>query len=281
MNGVSSSASVYRVQVLDRAVGILKVLADHPSDLAPAEIADRLSLHKSTIHRLIVVLEQHGFIRKTILTGKYGLGLKLFELGSRAVAGLDVSERAKPFLDRLVQETGETAHVCVLDGHETVSIANVEGPRTVRMPATVGRRTPAHCTAVGKAALAFLPKETLDALLAHHPLPAYTHKTLVTRRALAADLEQVRRRGYAIDDEEVEKGLRCIGAPVRNYSGDVVASLSIAGPTFRVTRKRIPALALWVVRIAQDLSTDLGYGVSGRVVAADQAPGRSRGSSLR
>jgi len=259
MNRRRSASKTYRVQVLERAVRILQVLAEAPADLGAAEVAERLSLHKSTIHRLLVVLDQHRLIRRNTENGKYALGLRLFELGSRAVRGLRLREYAQPFLNRLVRETGETAHICVLDEGDMVSVANVEGPRTLRMPSTVGRRTPAHCSAVGKAVLAFLPQPGLDELLARRPLSTFTNKTLVTRGALVADLRQVRGRGYAIDDEEIEMGLRCVGAPVRNYTGQVVGALSIAGPTFRITKGRVPALARSVMAIADDLSTELGY----------------------
>lgn len=252
-------SATYRVQVLDRTVGILQVLADARSTLGPAEIAEQLSLHKSTIHRLLAALERHGYIRKQPGNGKYGLGLKLFELGSRAVAGLDLRQSAQPILERLVSETGETAHLCVIDGGQMMSVAIAESSRTVRTPATVGRRSPLHCTAVGKAILAFLPERALLALLKQHPLRKYTDRTLVTRAALMAELARIRARGYAIDDEEIEEGLRCVGAPVRNYSGAVVASLSIAGPSFRLSRSRLPVLAEAVVDAAERLSAELGY----------------------
>lgn len=250
---------VYRVQVLERAVRILDVLADHPRDLNAAEIADRLSLHKSTIHRLLAVLDRHALIRRNPDTGSYALGLRLFELGSRAVRGLELREQAQPFLDRLVRETGETAHICVLDGADMVSIANVEGPRTLRMPATVGRRTPAHCSAVGKAMLAFLPETDVHELIRQRPLRTYTAKTLGTPGALVANLRQARIRGYAVDDEEIENGLRCVGAPVRNHTGEVVGAVSIAGPTFRITKGKVPMLARSVMAVARELSTALGH----------------------
>jgi DNA-binding IclR family transcriptional regulator len=259
MKSARSLVSAYRVQVLDRAIGILDTLAETRDALGAAEIAERVSLHKSTIHRLLTVLEEHQLIRRNSESGKYSLGLRLFQLGNHAIAGLRLAEQARPFLLRLVRETGETAHVCVLDGCDTLSVANVEGPRNVRMPATVGRRTPAHCTGVGKAMLAYLPTPALEELLATAPLRALTPKTLVTRRALLADLEHVRLRGYAIDDEEVEIGLRCIGAPVRDHSGDVVASMSIAGPVFRVRKQLVPVLSRSVVGAARDLSAELGY----------------------
>jgi IclR family KDG regulon transcriptional repressor len=139
-----------------------------------------------------------------------------------------------------------------------VSVAYAEGPRSLRMPATVGRRTPAYCSAVGKAVLAFLPESALDEVL-ERPLCAWTEKTLVTREGLLADLRQVRIRGYAVDNEEIEKGLRCVGGPVRNYSGEVAAALSVAGPAFRVTRSRVPAIARAVMARAHRLSAELGY----------------------
>lgn len=253
-----SAAGLYRVQVIDRAAAILQVLADAPADLAPVDIAGRLHLHKSTIHRLLMVLEQHRFIRKNAGDGKYALGLKLFELGSHAAKGLTLREHAPPFLARLVRETGETAHVGVLDDGDMLSIANVEGPRALRMRSAVGRRTPAHCSALGKAVLAFLPPSSVDDLIARRPLKALTGKTLVTRDALVADLHRIRVRGYAIDDEEIERGLRCVGAPVRDCTGLVIGAVSVAGPAFRIPKTRVPALADAVMAIARELSTELG-----------------------
>jgi DNA-binding IclR family transcriptional regulator len=262
---------LYRVQVLDRAVGILQTLADAHSDLGPAEIADRLSLHKSTIHRLLASLERYGYIRKQPGNGKYGLGLKLFELGSRAVARLDLHGYARPILEELVTQTGETAHLAVMDRGQMVSVVIAESPRTVRTPATVGRRTPMHCTAVGKAMLAALPEPALTAFLEDQPLRAYTRKTLTTPAALAMDLDRIRKRRYAVDDQEIEEGLRCVGAAVRNHSGDVVASISIAGPAFRIGRARIPALGRVVVAAADRLSANLGYHPAYQTASAGRA----------
>ena len=249
----------YRVQVLDRTLQLFDVLAGADREMGPAELAGRLALHKSTIHSLLVVLERHRLIRKNPTQGKYGLGMKLFELGNRAVARLDLRDRAEPLLERLVDETHETAHISVLDGTEMLSIANVEGRWTLRTPSTVGRRTPVHCTSAGKAVIAFLPDRVLADLLADLPLTQYTRHTLITRGALKRELLRVRERGFAVDNEEVEAGLRCVGAPIRNHRGRVVASMSIAGPAFRITEERLPALILKVVAAAHDLSKDLGY----------------------
>jgi DNA-binding IclR family transcriptional regulator len=247
----------YRVQVLDRSFRILDALAVANEELSPAELASSLRLHKSTIHRLLVVLEQQRFIRRTT-DGKYGLGTKLIEMGSRAMKQLDLGEHAVPFLRRLVDETGETAHISVLSGTEMMSIANVPGRWTLTTPSTVGRRTQIYCTSVGKALVAFLPDDRLEPLLGRLQFTPHTRRTLTSASALRAELIRVRRRGYAVDNEEVEQGLRCIGAPVRDYTGEVVASLSIAGPVFRVRKGRVAELSRAVMKAADDLSADLG-----------------------
>jgi DNA-binding IclR family transcriptional regulator len=259
MTRTSAETPTYRVQVLERAVDILQVLSEDSRELTAGEVADRLSLHKSTIHRLLSVLDQHRLIRRNAETGRYALGLRLFEFGTRAVRGLRLRDQAQPYLDQLARETGETAHICVLDRGDMVSIAYAEGPRSLRMPATVGRRTPAYCSAVGKAMLAFQSEGVVDDVLSERPLRACTNKTLVTRAALLDDLRQTHTRGYSIDDEEIEKGLRCVGGPVWNYTGEVVAAISVAGPAFRITKSRVRAVARAVLATTRALSTELGY----------------------
>jgi DNA-binding IclR family transcriptional regulator len=253
-----SIPSRYRVQVLERSFRILDALAGAPAELSPVELAMKLRLHKSTIHRLLVVLEGQRFIRRTP-EGKYGLGMKMIEMGSRAAAQLDLGGQALPFLQRLVDKTGETAHVCVPSGTEMISVANVPGRWTLRTPSTVGRRTHMYCTAIGKAYAAFLPSETLDDLIERLNFVRQTRRTIMSPSAFRAELARIRRRGFAVDDEENEEGLRCIGAPVRNFSGLVIGALSIAGPVFRVPKDKIPSLARAVMAAADELSAQMGY----------------------
>ena len=248
----------YRVQVLDRSFRILDALAASDDAVSPADLAAGLRLHKSTIHRLLVVLEHQRFIRRTV-DGKYGLGTKLIELGSRAMEQLDLGEHAIPFLRRLAAETGETAHISVLSGAEMMSIANVPGRWTLTTPSTVGRRTQIYCTSIGKALIAFLPDDRLEPLLRRLQFTPHTRRTLTNSAMLRPELARIRRRGYAVDNEEAEEGLRCIGAPVRDYTGGVVAALSIAGPVFRVQKGRVVELSRAVIKAADDLSADLGH----------------------
>jgi IclR family KDG regulon transcriptional repressor len=251
--------SIYRIQVLDRAFQILGKVADEDAGVSLPEIARDLQLHKSTAHRLLMALEAARFIEKNPVSGRYRLGSRVMELGLSAVSRLDVYQIAGPHLRWLAEQTGETGHLAVLRDGEVVSVLNVESRQTVRTPSAVGARSPVHCTAHGKAALAFAPADQLSAFLRSRNFKSYTPKTLTTAARLRAELEKVRQHGYALDDEEWETGLRCIGAPVRDSSGSVIAAVSLSGPVFRIRPERIQALADAVMETASRISFALGY----------------------
>jgi IclR family transcriptional regulator, KDG regulon repressor len=255
----AKQTQVYRVQVLDRAFRILDILADGNACIGLTEIAERLELHKSTAHRLIMVLESSRFVERNVATGKYQLGSRLMELGLSAASRLDVYDLARPHLRILATETGETAHLAVLRDGEVVSLVKAESSQNLRTPITVGTRTPAHCTSLGKAMLAFAPDEQVADFLSNRTLKAYTRNTITSATRFKKELRLVRERGYSIDEEEREVGLRCIGAPVWNSAGEVIAAVSIAGPVFRITKDRIPALSNAVMSGARRISASLGY----------------------
>ena len=265
--------SPYQVQVIDRALSILDMLSTQGPDLALGEISNKLALHKSTVHRLIMVLERHKLIERNAVSGRYRLGLKLFELGTKALAQLNLRDRARPFLERLVLETSETVHLCVLDDSEVVYLDKVEPERSVRMATSVGRRNPAHCTAVGKAMMAYLPVARVESIVRKQGMKAVTSNTITSFLELKKELAAIRERGYSVDDEEIEEGVRCVGCVVRNFSGEPVAAISISGPAFRVTQEKVPVLATAVVAAAIGLSQDLGFkeghsAAAGRIAAA-------------
>jgi DNA-binding IclR family transcriptional regulator len=258
----------YQVQVLDRAFRILDILAEGDAPLSLSAISERLDLHKSTAHRLVMVLENKGCVERCASTGKYHLGSKLIELGLGAASQLDVYAIAQPHLRALAGEVGETAHLGVLREGEVVSLVSAESTQNLRTPVTVGGRTPAHCTSLGKAMLAFGPPEQVEEFLKGRMLKPYTPKTIITSSRFRENLRLVRERGYAVDDEEREQGLRCIGAPVWNSAREVIAAISIAGPTFRLSEDRVPALAADVVRCANRISAALGYRVNNKAQQA-------------
>lgn len=258
---VEKESPVYRVQVLERALRILDALAVE-DELAPGEIASRLSLHKSTVHRLLAVLEKQAYVDRSKANGKYSLGLKLIELGTHASSRLDLCELAGPVLDRLMERTGETAHVGILSQGAVVSIADSESYKTLRTPSTVGRQNPAHCSSQGKVLIADMNPAQLRGFVSANPLKKFTRRTIATLTGLQRELANVRQQGYAIDDQEFEVGLKCVGAPIRDRAGEVVAAISIAGPAMRLSPERMPDLIGVVVEAAVGLSKALGYRTS-------------------
>jgi DNA-binding IclR family transcriptional regulator len=250
--------SRYRVQVLDRTIAVLQAVADSDTDLAAAEIARQLRLHKSTVHRLLVVLEHYRLIKKSP-EGTYRLGTRLIELGESAIARLRLSEHAKPFLRELAHHTGEGAHVTILSGSEMLSIAHVEGRWSLQSLTRTGQRTQIHCTAAGKAVLAFMSDEACNEVISRLNFTRKTRRTIVKPSAYKLELMRVHDNGFALDDEEFEEGLRCVGAPVFDHRGHVVASISTAAPVFRLRKDRLPEVARLVMAAAQGLSEDLGY----------------------
>jgi len=264
--------SPYRVQVLDRALALLDTIGDQKSTLSLAELCISQGLHKSTVHRLLMVLESHRLVDKNPETGRYRLGLKLFELGSKAIASLDLRELALPHMTRVQRETEETVNFAVMDKGEVLYIAKIEPQRNLRMAAHVGHRFPAYCTALGKAMLAELPEPEVDAILAMSEMRARTPNTITSPVILKDELRTIRSRGYSIDDEENDEGARCVGVAVRNQWGSPVAGMSVSGPASRVTKSKVPEIAEVLIGSAQALSKELGN--NNEVLAAVAARAR-------
>lgn len=247
-----------KVQVIERAVALLDCFTLDRPELGVGELSRLTGISKGTVHRLLGALQRHRVIEQNPITKRYRLGFRLFEFGNRAIARVDHVDRAEAFLHRLAKQTGETTHLAVLDRGETFYVAKMEGWHSLRMPSQVGKRLPAHCTGVGKALLAFLPGDELERIVSEHGLPRFTARTITSMLALKRELGRIRRQGYSLDRGEIEDGLHCVGAPVRDYTGAVVAAISIAGPSTRINDKTTPGLARAVVATAADISTALG-----------------------
>lgn len=261
------SADPYQLQSLDRAVAVLELLGESEGPLGLADVCDRMSLHKSTAHRALMVLERCGLIERTP-ENRFRLGLKLYELGSRAVEQIDLRARVHPWFRRLSAQVGETVHLGVLQKTSVVYLDKIEpNNRRVWLASRIGASNPVYCTAMGKAMLAFLPEEATTDIIGRIRFTRFTHRTLCTTEALMRSLERVRRRGYAIDDEEVEEGVRCIGAPILNEGGRPVAAVSISGPTSRITQQSVPGIAEHLMRCCREISGSLGMRERRRVEA--------------
>jgi IclR family transcriptional regulator, KDG regulon repressor len=254
-----STSPVYSIQVLDRAARILDSFRLERPELRLGEITAATGLHKSTVYRLLEVMRRHHFVLFDKTTGAYRIGIRLFELGAIAMAGCGFEKYARPALEELAGATGETAHVCVLHESEIVHVAKVESNFALRIATPVGGRHPAYCTSVGKAILAYLTPEALAAYLGATVLEPLTAKTITSPAVLKAQLRRVAEQGYAVDDEEVHPGVRGVASAVFDYSGEVVAAITITGPASRITKSKLPRLAEQVVRTAENISSRLGY----------------------
>jgi DNA-binding IclR family transcriptional regulator len=258
----------YRIQAIERAVAILNAFTLDDPELGVTELAERVGLHKSTVHRFMVNLDAAGLVERNPRSGRYRLGLHIFELGGLVMQQMNLWDEALPFLEGLVRDTGETGHLAVLDGGEAIYIERVEARRALRVPSAIGRGYPAHATNLGKVLLADLPRERVAEIVAERGLAAYTPHTITDMAELEAELERIRARGFAVDNEEYDEGLRCIGAGVRDHSGRVVSALGIGGPATRITPERVEELAGLVKAAADGLSRRLGANQSGAYAPA-------------
>jgi len=247
------------VQSVSRSLRILEAMgrSDNPQSLA--EITDAVQLPKTTVHRLLETLQCEGYVEQNPITRQFLLSSKILELAASFLGRLDVREVARPILMELWQQSQETVHLGLLDNGEVLYVEKLESPHTIRMYSEIGRRAPLHCTGLGKALLANLPTEEIEQIVARRGLQRYTENTLVDQISLLEEIATIRSRGVAFDNEEHEKSVRCVAAPVFDAQGRVIAAISIAGPAFRMTAERQQDLEPYVVKAAQRISRRLGY----------------------
>ena len=224
-----------------------------------SEVAEQTGLGAPTAHRLLRTLVDHGLVAQELATTAYRPGLKLFEMSSHVLEGLELRDEAQPELRQLSLKTDETVHLAVLDEGEVVYIDKVESAQAIRMVSAVGKRAPAHCTAVGKVILAGLPDEELRQIIRQRGLRWYTPTTITSVEGLERELALINERGYAIDDGEHEPEIRCVACPVRDHTGRIVAAASVSAPTSRMSRERVEALAPLVGRCSDRISRRLGH----------------------
>ncbi|MBI3973142.1 MAG: IclR family transcriptional regulator [Chloroflexi bacterium] len=252
------------VEVVDRALRALEALGDEAGGLGVTGLGRRLGVDKSTAHRLLATMRARGFVRLNPHTQRYQLGLRLVGLGAVAAHGIDLTEIARPVIEALRDDTGEAASLAVLSGGEVLFLAKAVSSGALTVNHGVGTRLPAHCSALGKVLLAAdKDPEQVDRVIAQRGLPSYTPRTITDPDDIWRHLTQVAARGWALDDEEYAVGLRCLAAPVRDASGDVVAAVGVSGPTARVALERVEAMAARVRQAGRDLSALLGYRMPG------------------
>ncbi|HLE42804.1 MAG TPA: IclR family transcriptional regulator [Methylomirabilota bacterium] len=270
MPGRRPSPNPPQVKTVEKALKVLLHLGAAGRDLGVQEVARGAGLHPSTAYRLLSVLARHHFVQPGSAPGRYTLGLRLAELGHAALGTLELRAKARPSLERLMAETRETVHLMMLDGDTGIYVDRVESPQRIRVASSLGQREPLHVSAVGKAILAHLPAERF-ARLAAAGFPRLTPRTLTATAQLARHLREIAARGFALDNEEGEPGIRCVGAPIFDHRGHVIGSLSVSGPAYRLPLARLTAWGPLVREAAAHVSAALGF----RPAARPSAPRRT------
>ena len=248
-----------QVQVIDRMFDILEFLSLTQGEKGPTEIAEAVDLSKSTVHRLLSSMCARGYVDKNEQDGTYSIGIKLVEIVSSHINSLELQTEARPILNDLHDELGLIVHLGILDKHEVVYVEKMDIAPNLRRYAQIGLRVPAQCSSLGKCLLASMSGEEQDYAMKNCRFEAYTDNSITDIAALKAHLRDVRRQGWAIDNEEYMSGRRCIGAPIYDYRGETIAALSASGPVSLLTDQRIPEVCLRVQEAAASISRKLCY----------------------
>jgi len=228
-------------------------------DFGVSELSTRLSIGKSTIHRYLSILKDLGYVEQNEKSNKYYATLKTFELGSLVLSRVKLVKVARNQMEELSKKVHETINLALFEAGKVLYIDKIESAETLRMDLAVGRTVPAYCTALGKVFLSHLKDDELEDYLNNCVLKANTGKTITDASELKMHLKKVRKIGFAIDDRELDEGIRCIAAPIYDNSGNVAAALSISGPTIRMKIEQIAALSNLIKEVTRDISQKLGF----------------------
>jgi IclR family KDG regulon transcriptional repressor len=247
------------IQSVERALKILDLFDEQTTELKITEISKQMNLHKSTVHSLLKTLQVYRYIDQDEESGKYRLGMKLFERGNLLLQMMDIRMIARKYLLDLSLRTGQTTNLVILDGQEGVYIDKVEGQKAVILYSRIGRRIPLHCSAVGKALIAFKNDTVLSDLLRGYSYQQHTDRTIDNENDFLQEIERIRDSGVAFDIEENEPGVRCAAVPVRDHSGQVAAAVSISTLISSVIDQEFQGYIELLKQTAADISTHLGY----------------------
>lgn len=253
------------VQAVRRAIAILKAFSSDEPELGVAELSRRLNLPKSTVSRLLATLEEDGLVAQDPETGMYRLGVELMRLANNVHIYTDLRRIARPYMRALAIDVGESVSIAVLQEQNVINLDVFVPPgHLIKRIGWAGRQMPAYATAAGRAILAFLPREERLHYL-EGPFEAFTPRTITDPKRLRLELQRIHAQGYATAFEELEEGLHAVSAPIFNYEGRVIASISVSGPGYRLTRARAREIAPKVVETASRISAEMGYRPVGEV----------------
>lgn len=247
-----------RLSSVTTAIHLMKTFTAEDHELGISELAKRLDVAKSTVHRLAGALLDEGLLQQNPETGRYSLGVGLFSLGSLVRSRLDVTSESKHILNVLREQTQENVRLAVLERQSVVFLHDFEGPQTLRLRSATGQLRPAFCTAEGLCLIAGLHTPQLEQFL-EFERPKRTERTIVDKDEFLVRLRKVKRRGYAFEDEECDEGTRCVAAPIYNAEGRITAAVGVAGPRVRIKKSMVTKLGPVVVTAADQISQRMGY----------------------
>jgi DNA-binding IclR family transcriptional regulator len=263
-----SAAQPSHAPSVERALQVLEVLADAKNGLTLSELSRRLQLPKSSMCYVLATLMTKGYLQRNQKTSRYTFGLKVFSLAHKSLRGIGLRQSAAPLLWSLMEKSGLTVHLAVLDDDEAVLVEKVEPLGAVRLATWVGKRMDLHCTGVGKAILAYLPDEDIDRLC-KHGFTRYNDNTITSSRRIMAEIARIRKLGYAFEDEEGEIGFRCVGAPILDEEGKIMGGVSLAGNTSQITAENLP----WLAEAVKKTAESIAKGVECLPAEQDSPPG--------
>lgn len=251
--------SAYCIQTVEHALNVLEQFQGD-AELGITELSNRLKLHKNKVFRLLATLESRNYVEQHETMGNYRLGVKNLHLGQSFIRQMGLLQQSRPVQEELVRKCNETSYVSILKNYQTIYIDVVESEQPVRVVQQLGARLPLHCTAAGKVLASNMNEENLRKYLLTVRLMKYTENTIDNPYMFLEHIRDIAKTGYAIDDEELDKGVKSIGAPIRDYSKQIIGALSISVPTMRITCSRTEQeLVPLVMEAANEISVKLGY----------------------
>jgi IclR family acetate operon transcriptional repressor len=253
-----AAAVTAQVQSLTRGLSILERLAEAEGGLTLTDIGQRVQLPPSTVHRRLATLEKMGYVYQAGELGRWYIGLQAYTVGSSFLSSRDFIAQSHPYMRRLMDQSGETVNLAILDGTEAVFVDQVQCREMMRTIVKLGSRAPLHASGVGKAMFASLPDDQIDAILKVRGLPRITGNTITTPETMWASVRVIRQRGWSFDDEEHALGTRCVAAPIYDEHAETLGAISLAGPSSRLPDERIRQLGPLVAHTAEELTHRFG-----------------------
>lgn len=244
----------YQIKVLEKVLRILDLFNEKGKELTITEIHKPLNLNKSTTFRILSILEEATYLERDPTTLKYRLGFKLYHLGFLVEGYAEVRKLTHPFLEELNKKCDETVQIVVLDHGEALYLDKLEGRKPIRVVSHIGQRLPAHCSGVGKVLLSSLTEEYVDRIIKEKGLKRFTNNTITDSAKLKLELAQIRKQGYAIDNEEIEVGLKCLAVPIKDSDSKVIAAISIAAPKERLGENEIKSFIPMIKNTSEGIS---------------------------